>query len=75
MENQKFDQFAREFDRDHSTVVHAIRAVSKRLEPGSETSEAIHRVRSSLGTTSSVELGPDASLHPSDDHPPRPSTT
>jgi chromosomal replication initiator protein len=68
-------QIAREFDRDHSTVLHAIRAVSKRLEPGSETSEAIHKVRSSLGTTSSVELGPDASLHPEASDPPPPSTT
>jgi chromosomal replication initiator protein len=67
-------QIAREFDRDHSTVLHAIRAVSKRLEPGSETSQAIHRVRSSLGTTSSVELGPDTDLHPSKDDPQPPST-
>jgi chromosomal replication initiator protein len=66
-------QIAREFDRDHSTVLHAIRAVSKRLEPGSETSEAIHKVRSSLGTTASVELGPDAALHPEPDDPPPPS--
>jgi chromosomal replication initiator protein len=62
-------QIAREFDRDHSTVLHAIRTVSKRLEPGSETSTAINRVRASLGTTGSLELGPDASLHPDADRP------
>ena len=40
---------ARAFDRDHTTVLHAVRAVTGRLEPGSETSTAIHRVRSTLG--------------------------
>ena len=57
-------QIAREFDRDHSTVMHAIRAVSSRLEPGSETAEAIHKVRTTLGTTGDAGLGPDESLHP-----------
>jgi chromosomal replication initiator protein len=41
---------AREFGRDHTTVMYAIRAVSSRLEPGSETAAVIHRIRSSLGT-------------------------
>ncbi len=40
---------ARSFDRDHTTVLHAVRAVTGRLEPGSDTSTAIHRVRSTLG--------------------------
>ena len=40
---------ARSFDRDHTTVLHAVRAVNGRLEPGSDTSTAIHRVRSTLG--------------------------
>jgi chromosomal replication initiator protein len=40
---------ARGFDRDHTTVMHAVRAVSTRLEPGSETASAVHKVRSSLG--------------------------
>jgi chromosomal replication initiator protein len=62
-------QIAREFDRDHSTVLHAIRSVSKRLEPGSETAEAIHRVRANLGTTGGVGLGPDDSLHRPPDDP------
>ena len=51
-------QIAREFDRDHSTVLHAIRTVSQRLEPGSETAEAIHKVRASLGTTRPADPGP-----------------
>ena len=42
-------EIARGFDRDHTTVLHAIRTVSSRLEPGSETAETIHRVRSALG--------------------------
>ncbi len=55
-------QIAREFDRDHSTVMHAIRAVSGRLEPGSETADAVHRVRANLRTTGDADLGPDGSL-------------
>lgn len=44
-------EIARAFDRDHTTVLHAVRAVSSRLEPGSETAAAIHKVRLELGTT------------------------
>jgi chromosomal replication initiator protein len=43
-------EIARGFDRDHTTVMHAIRAVSARLEPGSETTDALHRAHSALGT-------------------------
>jgi chromosomal replication initiator protein len=43
-------EIARGFDRDHSTVLHAIRSVATKLEPGSETAQAIHNVRSELGT-------------------------
>jgi chromosomal replication initiator protein len=42
-------QIARGFDRDHTTVLHAIRSVSTRLEPGSEAAAAIHRVQATLG--------------------------
>jgi chromosomal replication initiator protein len=42
-------EIARGFDRDHTTVLHAIRSVSARLEPGSETAASIHRVRVALG--------------------------
>jgi chromosomal replication initiator protein len=63
-------QIAREFERDHSTVLHAIRSVSQRLEPGSETAEAIHKVRANLGTTGDVGLGPDDSLHDPGTPPP-----
>jgi len=63
-------QIAREFDRDHSTVLHAIRAVSQRLEPGSETTDAIHRVRASLGTTAPPETSPGLPLDDSRRSPP-----
>ena len=43
-------EIARGFDRDHSTVLHAIRAVTGRLEPGSETTVALHQAHSALGT-------------------------
>jgi chromosomal replication initiator protein len=64
-------QIARDFDRDHSTVMHAVRTVSKRLEPGSETAEAVHKVRQTLGTTGDAALGPDDSLHDQKDDPPQ----
>jgi chromosomal replication initiator protein len=43
-------EIARGFDRDHSTVLHAIRVVSTRLEPGSETANALQQAHSTLGT-------------------------
>ena len=55
-------EIARGFDRDHSTVLHAIRTVSAKLEPGSETAASIHSLRSELGTAPAQEPpspGPD----------------
>jgi chromosomal replication initiator protein len=43
-------EIARGFDRDHTTVLHAIRAVAGRLEPGSDTTATVHRVCGTLGT-------------------------
>jgi chromosomal replication initiator protein len=42
-------EIASAFNRDHTTVLHAIRSVDQRLTPGSETSIALHKVRSTLG--------------------------
>lgn len=42
-------QIAREFERDHSTVLHAIRTVEAKNEPGSDTAGDIHSVRAALG--------------------------
>ncbi len=44
-------EIARDFDRDHTTVLHAVRTVSTKLEPGSETALAIHRAHVALGTS------------------------
>jgi chromosomal replication initiator protein len=52
-------EIARGFDRDHTTVMHAVRAVEGRLEPGSETAERIHRIRADLGTPG-TKTGPDS---------------
>ncbi len=62
-------QIAREFDRDHSTVLHAIRSVSRRLEPGSETANALHQVRAELGTTDPTSSPHNPSVHEPDDDP------
>jgi chromosomal replication initiator protein len=62
-------QIARGFDRDHTTVLHAIRAVSNRLEPGSETAVAIHTIRRELGK-GELDPGLDPSHRPSDPQSP-----
>ena len=63
-------QIAREFNRDHSTVLHAIRSVTQRLEPGSDTTETIQRVQASLGTRPISGPEPDwVPNHPKSDPP------
>jgi chromosomal replication initiator protein len=68
-------QIARDFNRDHSTVLHAIRAVSSRLDVNSETTELLDRTRALIhhppGTTSS----PGGAAHDSSPPPQSPSTT
>jgi chromosomal replication initiator protein len=59
-------EIARRFNRDHSTVLHATRAVAERLEPGSETADAIHRTRTRL------RAAPAADPPQSTDRPSRP---
>lgn len=54
---------AREFNRDHTTVMHAVRAVSSRLEPGSDTATTIHRIRSSLGREAFTRSGDPSPIH------------
>ena len=46
-------QIAREFNRDHTTVLHALRAVATRLEPGSDTAAILHRTCELPSTTGS----------------------
>jgi chromosomal replication initiator protein len=64
-------EIARGFDRDHTTVLHALRAVDGRLEPGSETSERIHKIRIDLGTpdAGSRREGTDEPCRPPDPQP------
>jgi chromosomal replication initiator protein len=59
-------EIARGFDRDHTTVLHAIRAVDSRLEPGGELASAIHTLRGELGKP------PRSPRHASTHVPPRP---
>jgi chromosomal replication initiator protein len=42
-------EIARAFDRDHTTVLHAVRVVASRLEPGTELASAVHELRGELG--------------------------
>jgi chromosomal replication initiator protein len=53
-------EIARRFDRDHTTVLHAMRAVDGRRARGSDTDLAIHTVHRTLGITgeSSPAHGP-----------------
>jgi len=58
-------EIARAFDRDHTTVIHAIHTVDQRLEPGSETSTALHDVRVLLAT----EQDPNQQPRPANPRP------
>jgi chromosomal replication initiator protein len=52
-------EIAREFDRDHTTVVHALRTVASKLEPGSDLAENLSRVRTTLGERSDPNIPSD----------------
>lgn len=63
-------QIAREFDRDHSTVLHAIRATESRLGPDSKTTVILARARGLLQSNPT-----NLPTHtPSTASPPPPST-
>jgi len=59
-------QIARSFSRDHTTVMHAVRVVGERVEPGSETEAAIHKIRLTLAsaTPTSTEQQPAGGADP-----------
>jgi chromosomal replication initiator protein len=65
-------QIAREFNRDHTTVLHAIRSVSARLEPGSETTASLQRTCELLGESSTRDERDHPTVH---DQPNRPTTS
>ena len=46
---QSLARIAAGFGRDHSTVIHALRAVESRIEPGSEVERSLHTLRGQLG--------------------------
>jgi chromosomal replication initiator protein len=50
MTNLSLADIAREFGRDHTTILHATRAVSARASADAAVSDTIHRVRELLGT-------------------------
>jgi chromosomal replication initiation ATPase DnaA len=50
-------EISRGFNRDHSTVLHSIRAVERSIEPGSDFHKALERVHERL------HLGPLADTH------------
>ena len=59
---------ARDFNRDHATVRHAIRVVEGRLEPGSPTAHTLDRAREILGVSRGSKP-PGAPTSASDPHP------
>ncbi len=64
-------QIAREFDRDHSTVLHSLKVVAQRNEPGSDVASDIHSVRAVLGK---LEASGDPGESSSPPDPPSPQT-
>jgi chromosomal replication initiator protein len=62
---------ARQFDRDHTTVLHAVRAVSARAIEDAEVADTIHRARELLGASQSDPL---SLSQPPPQRPPIPST-
>ena len=68
-------QIARQFKRDHSTVLHAVRAVSRRLDPDSETARLLHRSRTIVAPPSSHPTSLQPTVHPAAHDPHMPLTT
>ena len=63
-------QIAREFDRDHSTVLHALRVIEQRNEPGSDLAGDIHDVRALLGKLEPADAGEAGPPHSDPGRPP-----
>jgi len=68
-------QIAREFNRDHTTVLHAVRTVSARLTPESETTAILHRTRELLAVNSTARGSDATPIHQATSRPPTLSTT
>ncbi len=67
-------QIARAFQRDHSTVIHAVRTVSKQLDPGSDSFEMLNRARNQINNPGSPLALQTLSLHQSTASPQAPPT-
>jgi len=65
-------EIARQFDRDHTTILHAVRVVSARAAGDAEVADTIHRIRELLGAH---ELAPLPPPQRPTNRPPIPSTT
>jgi chromosomal replication initiator protein len=65
-------EIAREFARDHTTVLHAVRAVSARAAEDAEVADTIHRAKELLGALQSDPLS--LSQRPLSVHQSRPPT-
>jgi chromosomal replication initiator protein len=68
-------QIAREFNRDHSTVLHAIRTVSTRLGPESETAATLHRTCELLAVSPNARSPQATPIHQAISRPQTPSTS
>jgi chromosomal replication initiator protein len=64
-------EIARQFDRDHTTILHAVRAVSSRAATDADVTDTIHRARELLGAQ---EPAPLTQTHRASNRPPIPST-
>jgi chromosomal replication initiator protein len=60
-------EIARHFDRDHTTILHAVRTISTRAESDAELTDTIHRARELLGAQEPAPLG--SSQQPNDRQP------
>jgi chromosomal replication initiator protein len=67
-------QIAREFNRDHTTVLHAIRTVSTRLAPESETAAILHRTSELLDLSPNTRSPQATPIHQTTNRPQAPST-
>jgi chromosomal replication initiator protein len=63
---------ARQFDRDHTTVLHAVRAVEARANTDASMCDTIHRARDLLGAGQPPDV---LTLHREPAHPPTSSTS
>jgi hypothetical protein len=67
-------EIAREFNRDHTTVLHAIRTVSTRLAPESETATVLQRTCELLEVDANSQPPQAALVHQASSSPQTAST-